>query len=81
MPIIKVFSEQSGGSFVALATLTIFALHIAMLTPAASPYAAILYGNSSWVDRKDIVRYGAAIILMIMALFTVIGIPLAKIFY
>ena len=80
MPIIKVFSEQSGGSFVALATLMIFALHVAILTPAASPYAAILYGNSSWVDRKDIVKYGLAITLLAIFLYIVIGIPLAKVF-
>lgn len=81
MPVIMVFSQQSGGSFVALATLMIFALHIAIMTPAASPYAAILYGNNEWVDRRDIVKYGAAIILMIMVLFTVIGIPLSKVFF
>ena len=80
MPIIKVFSEQSGGSFVAIATLMIFGLHDAILTPAASPYAAILYGNSSWVDRKDIVKYGLAITLLAIFLYIVIGIPLAKVF-
>ena len=75
MPVIKVFSEQSGGNFEAAAVLSVFAMHIAILTPAASPYAAILYGNKDWVSQNDVFKYGLVICLMAMALFVVVGIP------
>lgn len=81
MPVIKVFSEQSGGNFEAIAALTIFAMHIAILTPAASPYAAILYGNRDWVTQQDVVKYGAVICVMTILVYTVIGIPLMNLIY
>jgi len=80
MPIIGAFSAQSGANFVAIATLMIFALHIAIMTPAASPYAAILYGNKSWIDQGDIVKYGGIITVMTIILYVVIGTPLINFF-
>ncbi|CAK7070101.1 MAG: hypothetical protein DELT_01829 [Desulfovibrio sp.] len=81
MPVIKVFSEQAGGSFEAIAVLVVFAMHIAILTPAASPYAAILYGNKDWVSQNEVFKYGLVICLMTMALFVVVGIPVMNILY
>ncbi|MDO5537521.1 MAG: SLC13 family permease [Desulfovibrionaceae bacterium] len=81
MPVVKIFSEQTGISFEATATLMIFALHIALLTPAASPYAAILYGNKEWLDQKDIVRYGSIIFIMGILLYTCVGVPVMGLIY
>jgi sodium-dependent dicarboxylate transporter 2/3/5 len=81
MPVIKVFSEQSGGSFEAAATLTIFAMHIALLTPAASPYAAVLYGNKEWVSQSEIAKYGLVIVVMSVLLFLAVGIPCMNFLY
>lgn len=78
MPVIKIFSEQSGGNFVAIATVMIFALHVAMLTPASSPYAAILHGNKEWVSQKEIFRYGGVAFVMAMVLYIVVGVPVAN---
>lgn len=81
MPVVKVFSEQSGGSFEGTAVLMIFALHIALLTPAASPYAAVLYGNKDWVSQGDVLKFGSIIILMTILLYTVVGIPVMRMIY
>lgn len=81
MPVVKVFSEQSGGSFEGAAVLMIFALHIALLTPAASPYAAVLYGNKEWVSQGEVLKFGSVIILMTMLLYTVVGIPVMRMIY
>ena len=81
MPVIKVFVEQTGGNFEATATLIIFAMHIAIMTPAASPYAAILYGNKDWVSQGEIVKYGGVIIIMTVLLFTLLGIPVMKLIF
>lgn len=78
MPIIKVFSEQNGTNFEAVATLLIFALHIAFLTPAASPYAAILYGNKDWVTQGEVFKYGLSICAMIVLMYVFIGIPVMQ---
>ena len=81
MPVIKVFSEQAGGSFEAVAVLSIFALHVAILTPAASPYSAILYGNKDWVSQKEVFQYGLIICIMAILLYTLVGIPLMRTIY
>ena len=81
MPVVKVFSEQAGGNFEAVATLIIFAMHIAILTPAASPYAAVIYGNKEWISQNDIFKYGLAICAMTIVLYTVLGIPCMSLIY
>ncbi len=81
MPMLKIFSEQSGGSFEGTAVILIFALHIAIMTPAASPYAAFIYGNGEWLDKKDIVKYGLAIFALGIAMYVCAGIPLANMIY
>jgi sodium-dependent dicarboxylate transporter 2/3/5 len=81
MPVIKVFTEQSGGNFEALATVIIFALHVAILTPAASPYAAILYGNRDWLSPKDVFSYGLVICILTILLYTFVGIPMMNMLY
>lgn len=81
MPVIKVFCEQAGGSFEGMAALVIFALHVAILTPAASPYAAILYGNKDWVSQGEVIKYGLALCLMTILLFIAAGIPCMNLIY
>ena len=77
MPVLKIFTEETGGDFEATATLLTFALHIAILTPAASPYAALIYGNKEWVSGGEIFKYGIVLVLLAMLLYTVFGIPAA----
>ncbi|MEG6522323.1 SLC13 family permease [Desulfotomaculum sp. 1211_IL3151] len=81
MPIIFTFAQQNGANAMAITTAVIFALHVAILTPAASPYAAILIGNKEWVDANDVVKYGGVIVLMSFVLFLLIGMPLANLIY
>ena len=81
MPIIYSFAQQNGANPMAVTTAVIFALHIAILTPAASPYAAILIGNKEWVDSQDVVKYGGIIVLTTFILYLLVGMPLANIIY
>ena len=81
MPIVSAFSLQNNVNPAATATVMAFALHVAILTPAASPYAAVLYGNKEWVDPKDIFRYGLIIIVMSIALYLVFGYPVSQLFF
>lgn len=78
MPIVYAFSLQNGSNPVAIATLLTFALHIAILTPAASPYAAILFGNKDWVDSKEVFKYGAIILVAMLTLYLTVGMPVAN---
>ncbi|MDR3357268.1 MAG: hypothetical protein LBN96_00100 [Desulfovibrio sp.] len=81
MPVVKVFCDQTGGNFEGTATLLIFALHVALLTPSASPYAAVLYGNKDWLSQGDTFKLSLVIILMALLLYVVVGIPVMRMIY
>lgn len=77
-PVIYVFSEQMHFDPVPLTVvMTMIVFFLAFLTPAASPYAAMLHGNTEWVKPKDIYLYGGITIILGLIVCTVIGVPLA----
>ncbi|MDD4615406.1 MAG: SLC13 family permease [Caldisericia bacterium] len=81
IPIIYGFSEMNGANLVAVTVAVIFMLHYAIVTPAASIYAAALHGNTEWVDTKDIVYYTSIVLVFMYVLYIVVGIPLANVLF
>lgn len=81
MPVINAFAASNGISFEATAVLIIFSTHIALLTPAASPYAAVLYGNTEWIDKRDVAKYAVVIFTITTLTYIFIGIPMANVIY
>lgn len=59
----------------------IYAVLIAACTPAASPFAAILFGNSEWLTPPVIVRYSVISSVLIVGIVIVVGIPLAMLLF
>ena len=49
--------------------------------PSSSSPAAMLYGNSEWISSKDIIKYSAVFILVVLVMFAIIGIPLASVIF
>lgn len=80
-PIVFAFAQQNGANPLAVATLMTFGLHIAFLTPAASPYAAILFANKEWIDAGDVTKYGAIIFVAMVIFYVLIGLPLANVIF
>lgn len=37
--------------------------------------------EKEWLDKSDVMKYGTAILLMCMALYIAVGIPLARMIY
>ncbi|MEG6616727.1 SLC13 family permease [Peptococcaceae bacterium 1198_IL3148] len=81
MPIMYSFALQNGTNPAGMATLLTFAMHMAILTPAASPYAAILIGNKDWVDQSDVLKYGGIILVATFAIFLLVGLPLSRVMF
>lgn len=65
---------QSAG----IAVLLTFCCHLAILTPAACPFAAVMHGNKEWLETKDVYRYGVVVLLLTLAMVVVIGVPLTQ---
>lgn len=79
-PIIMTYCIQTGANPRPIVTLMIqFVLLSAAVTPAASPFAAILHSNKEWVPTKYVYQYTLPIVLVEMAIMLIVGIPLTNI--
>ncbi len=58
--------------------LIIFCVHLALLTPAASPMAALLHSNRTWAPTSLIYKYGALSIIVTAVFLLIVGVPLAN---
>ena len=81
MPVVQAFAVQNGSNSMAIATIMVFALHVAILTPAASPYAAVLFANKNWVDAKDVFRYGSVFFVCMAVFYLAAGIPILNLIF
>ncbi|MDO4556595.1 MAG: anion permease [Lachnospiraceae bacterium] len=78
-PVIVTFCTQSGANPLPMVTmLTLSVLLTAAITPAACPYAAVLYSNKEWIPTKYTFRYTVTYVLAETIICLVIGIPLAN---
>ena len=64
-----------------IALLITFSVHLAILTPAASPMAALLHGNKEWITTTQIYKYGFISILITGVLLIAVGLPWANMFF
>lgn len=71
------FATDMGINTAMLTMLIVLCVHLAILTPAGSPMAAVLHGNRQWISAADIYKYGATAIFSICILLIIVGIPLA----
>ncbi|MDE5878954.1 MAG: hypothetical protein K2G99_02845, partial [Desulfovibrio sp.] len=55
----------------------IYAVLIAACTPAASPFAATLFGLQDWISSKDAAIYAVMASAVVFAVICCIGLPLA----
>ncbi|ACL19867.1 sodium/sulphate symporter [Desulfitobacterium hafniense DCB-2] len=81
MPIIFVFCEQFGIDPKSAAMVLSAIVFLAMLTPGASPQAAMTFGNKDIYKTKDILRIGFPVTVIALLLYIFIGYPLAKILF
>ena len=79
-PIIVTYCTQTGAAAAPIVTLLIqFVLLSASITPAASPFAALLHSNKEWVPTKYVYQYTMPVVLIEFVLYLIVGIPLCNI--
>ena len=59
----------------------IYAVLVAACTPAASPFAAMLYGQGEWIERRDMATYSVISSAVVVLVVIVLGIPLARMLF
>lgn len=77
LTIVSTLASTMGFNPVPVAMLVIFAVHIASVTPAACPYAAILHANKDWVETKEVYQYTIGMSAFVLLVLLLIGVPLA----
>ncbi|MDD3251399.1 MAG: SLC13 family permease [Lachnospiraceae bacterium] len=78
-PVILTYCVQSGANPAPIVTmLIIFVLLSAAVTPAASPFAAVLHSNKEWVPTKYVYTYTIPFVLAELAIIMLVGIPMAN---
>jgi len=58
-----------------------FVVLIGAATPAASPYAAMLFDNEEWIGKKDAFHYSIVGSIVVVIVAAAVGVPLAKMFF
>lgn len=82
MPIVVAFSDQYPDVPIIAVCMTItMVVFIAILTPAASPYAAMMHGMKDQISFKQIMILGIPVCVMALLLYTFIGYPVAKLLF
>lgn len=58
-----------------------FVVLVGAATPAASPYAAMLFDNDEWICKKDAFHYSIVASIIVVLTMIIVGVPLAKMFF
>ena len=75
-PVILTYCVTAGISPAPIITLLIFTVLLsAACTPAASPFAAMLFGNKEYLTSGDVYKYATTFVLVEVVIILVLGIP------
>lgn len=76
-PVVLTYCVGANTNPAPLITLLIFTvLMTAACTPAASPFAAMLFGNKTWLTSGEVYKYSVAYVVVEVVVIIVVGIPL-----
>ena len=84
LPAFGAFAQESGlppEVAYPIATASVLCLYLAFLTPAASPYAGMLFGNKDWLEPSDIFKMAIPFAVMIILLYCTVGFFLGTILF
>lgn len=73
MSIVCSFSDAMAINPTPICVMIMLTVQIALITPAASPFAAILFGNTAWLKPADIRQYGIISIALLLVVMVTVG--------
>ena len=81
-PVVCSYCAQAGVNPAPIITLLIFTvLMTAACTPAASPFAAMMFGNKEWLDAADVYKYAPVFVIFELVIVLAIGLPMATMLF
>ena len=77
-PVIAAFCLATGtNSMPIVAMMILFVLSSAAITPAASPFAALMFGNKEWIKSGDAYKYSSMFVVIELVVVLLCSLPLA----
>ena len=81
LPVAAAFTEQMGIPFLPVGIGVGMMVFCSMLTPAACPHAAMAFGRKDLYDGKAMIKIGLPFCIAYLAVYVLIGYPMAKFFF
>ncbi|WP_198006422.1 citrate transporter [Candidatus Epulonipiscium viviparus] len=81
LPIIAADVSSMHMTMEPIVSLFIYTVLIATITPAASPFAAILHGNKQWLSSNIIYKYTPILTLAVLVICIIFGVTIVDIFF
>ena len=81
LPVAAAFTEKLGIAMLPVGIGVGMMVFAALLTPAASPHAAMAFGHKDLYDGKAMLKIGIPFCAAYIALFVLLGYPMAKAFF
>ena len=81
LPVAAAFTEQMGIPFLPVGMGVGMMVFCSLLTPAACPHAAMAFGRKDLYDGKAMVKIGLPFCIAYLAVYVLIGYPMAKAFF
>lgn len=80
-PVLLAMCNALGVASAPLLVCFFFIVMVAAVTPAASPYAALLFENKDWITSKEAFKYTFTSSIIVLLTLLVIGVPLATVMF
>lgn len=78
-PVIATFCLATGtNSMPIVAMMILFVLSSAAITPAASPFAALMFGNKEWLKSGEVYKYSSMFVVIELVVVLLCSLPLAN---
>lgn len=81
LPVLVAFGPTLGIDNWVVVILLVVACNLSILTPAASPAAAILYANTEWLELKRVIKYILPTFIIWLVTLIILGTPIASLLF
>jgi len=81
LPIMYAMSNVMGFAIEPIALIVIMASHIALLTPAASGPAAVMFANQEWLSKSDIYKHIPILLIAMVVVCVTFGYAWANVIF
>ena len=81
VPLVCVYAPMAGVSTAMMVVCICVLTNVSIVLPSASPFAALLHGNSEWVTSGEIYKYGSVAVVFVSVTSTVICATLGELLF